>query len=106
MNMAEEFPSLDHFFGCYFYQSWRSEYDNEEMAIKGYVDDDGPEEAGRVVRELDRLLALDLPEAKLDEMMCDDLGCYYNPEPSGLSMSAWLRWVRSMLIKYGESAPA
>lgn len=104
MDMAEKFPSLDHFFGCYFYQSWRSEYENEEMAIKGYVDGDGPEEACRVVRELDQLLALDLPEAEFDRVMYEDLDCYYNPKPRGVTMSEWLRWVRATLLKYEQSA--
>ncbi len=105
MKLSEKFPYLRHFFACYFHQDWMVEYANGEMAIKGYVDDDGPEDANRVVRELDQLLGLRLPESELDDAMYRELHCYYNPEPSGQSMTEWLQWVRAMLIKYEQLAP-
>ncbi len=106
MKLNERFPDLEQFFGCYFHQDWLDEYENEEMAIKGYVDDDGSEAAEHVARELDKLLELGLPETELDTAMYWDLHCYYDPKPDGVTMSDWLRWVRATLIKYGESASA
>ncbi len=106
MKLNKRFPDLEQFFGCYFHEDWMDEYENEEMAIKGYVDDDGPEAAHNVAHELDKLLELELPEAELEGAMYRELHCYYAPEPDGISMSEWLRWVRSMLVKYAQSAAA
>lgn len=100
MKPTETFHNLRHFFGCYFHQDWMDEYENEEMAVKGYVDDDGQEDANNVVHELDQLLSQGLSETALRKVMEDDLGCEYNPDPDSVSMNAWLLWVRSTLIKY------
>ncbi len=106
MKLNEEFPDLEQFFGGYFHQDWKDFYGSAETAIEQFVNDASRAELAKALRELDDLLALGLPEAELDEAMCEDIGCYYNPRPSGKTMSEWLQWVRSMLIKYGESAPA
>ncbi len=105
MKLNEKFPDLEQFFGCYFHQDWMEEYENEEMAIKEYVDDDGREAARHVAVELDKILALCLPEPQLEQAMYKELGCCCNPKPDGMSMSGWLRWVRVTLIKYEQLAP-
>lgn len=105
MKLNEKFTDLVQFFGCYFHQDMFDDYASDEMAIKGYVDDDGPDAARHVARELDKLLELGLPEAELDTAMYKELHCYYSPKPDGISMTEWLRWVRSTLLKYAQSAP-
>ena len=54
------------------------------------------------MHEIDQILSLGLPEEKLERAIFNEMGCCYNPEPDGQSMSAWLRWVRSTMEKYLE----
>ncbi len=106
MKLNKRFPDLEQFFGCYFHQDWQYLYGSAEMAIEDYANDSSRDELSYTVQELDKLMSLGLSEAELDDAMYRELHCYYNPKPSGRSMTEWLRWVRSTLIKYGESAPA
>ena len=103
MKLNEKFPRLEQFFGCYFHQDWMAEYKNEEMAVKGYVHDVGSTEASHMLQDLEHLMALDLSEKELGKVLVEDLQCDYNPDPDGISMRDWLRWVRSTLIKYIQS---
>lgn len=102
MNLNEQFPYLSHFFGAYFHQDWMMEYANEEMAVKGYVDDDGSEDANRVIKELDQFLSLNMSEADLRKAVLDELGSDYFPESTYPSIRDWLLWIRSMLAKYSQ----
>ncbi len=106
MKLNEKFPELEQFFGCYFHQDCLDFDGTAEMVLNRYASEASREVMGRTLEELDQLLSLGLSDPELDRVMYEDLGCYYTPEPDGISMSEWLRWVRSMLIKYGESAPA
>lgn len=104
MNINEKFPRLEQFFGAYFHEDCLDFDGTAEMAVKRYARDASREVMSRTLQELDQLLSLGLPEAELDRVMFNDLGCYYNPEPDGMSMIEWLQWVRSTLKKYAQSA--
>ncbi len=106
MKLSEQFPDLEQFFGAYFHQDWMDFDEAAETVIERFVNDATQDELSSTIGELDQLLSLGLPEAELEHVMYKELGCYYNPEPDGISMSEWLRWVRSMLVKYAQSAAA
>ncbi len=105
MKLSERFPRLEQFFGAYFHQDCLDFDGTAEMVLKRYASEASRGVMGRTLEELDQLLSLGLSDAELDRAMYEDLGCYYNPEPDGMSMTEWLQWVRTMLIKYEQLAP-
>lgn len=104
MKLNDKFPRLEQFFGAYFHQDCLDFDGTAEMVLKRYASDASREVMSRTLEELDQLLSLGLSDAELDGTMYEDLGCYYNPAPDGLSMTEWLHWVRSMLLEYASAA--
>ncbi len=105
MKLSKKFPYLRHFFGAYSHQGWPYIDGTAEKVIEHYVSGESKDEVDHAVRELDELLLLGLSDAELDAAVYDDFGCCYTPEPDGISMTEWLRWVRATLIKYEQLAP-
>ncbi len=106
MTNRENFPYLSHFFSCYFHEDWTDEYENEEKAIEGYVDDDGTDEASHVLYELDQFMSLNLPDTEIRKLMRKEFGCSYYVDPAHGSMADWLHWVRDTLAKYAAEKAA
>jgi hypothetical protein len=75
-----EFPALFQFFGGYFNQDWRTEYETPAGAIKAYVAEAPPEAVSEAATEIDRVLSLELGEVALARLLREGFDCNYVPE--------------------------
>jgi CdiI immunity protein len=94
---GRQLPALEQFFGGYFNQDWDLDAPDDGAVVALFVREAAPERLDEVRRELDRLLALRLDEKQLRDVLLSDLAAYYDPGPDGLTMTEWLRRVRSLL---------
>jgi hypothetical protein len=92
-----EFPALFQFFGGYFNQDWRTEYETPVDAINAYVADAPPEAVSEAATEIDRVLSLELDEAALARLLREGFDCNYVPELDDGLVSDWLLHVRDDL---------
>ncbi|PYP84648.1 MAG: hypothetical protein DMG65_22200 [Candidatus Angelobacter sp. Gp1-AA117] len=76
-------------FAGFFHQDWRDEFNNTEEALQAFVNDALPEELTGASTALQKLIQSNMSEEELGELMLD-LGCFYNPTPTGKSYKQWL----------------
>ena len=95
---------LEQFLGASFHQDWMSDSADSESAIRQYLAGESPRVVNTILQELDHLLSLRLSEEKLRDVALRDLGCYYEPNYKGQSMTEWLHFVRSLLAVASRQA--
>ncbi len=102
---ATLYPELKYFFSAYFHQNWTSFYDlqkiqNEESISQVVVHDfktNNPKETVEQASiELRKLIALNLSEADLKEIIVYQLGA--NVHAAGLGLT-YQQWAKSILDK-------
>ena len=97
MTLRERFPELHTFFGGWFHQDWPIEGEDDVAVIKAFLDEVDPETVEAVRGELDRFLQLGLDEEAMQNAIWQDFACGYHPMGVSLSMTEWIRSVRSHL---------
>ncbi len=96
MNSTIKFPSLVQLFGAYLHQDWCDEFESPDEAVNAFRSGE-PEEAVSAARqELSELIALDLDETALSDLM-SSLGCYYDPTGDGVSTRDWIVSIKALL---------
>lgn len=100
--IAEKLPRLAQFFGAYFHQDWDVEAANALGVICNYLKEEPISTVQQSIKEIEQLLAMNLDEEPLKNLLQSDLSCYYDPTIYGISHSDWLHWVQASL-KQGTS---
>lgn len=95
--VERDFPALHRFFGGYFHQDWQEEYATSSAAVAAYLRDAPRPSVLRTAAELDRVLALDVDDAVLGQLLRDAFDCNYVPHVDELSNRAWLERIRDRL---------
>ncbi|MEQ4500351.1 MULTISPECIES: contact-dependent growth inhibition system immunity protein [Nocardioides] len=80
--------------GAYFYQTWSYDYPTPEAVVAHFLDDE-PESVVELLTEVDRLIASDLSESQLDDVL-DKAGFCYSPRLDGRTNRGWLEVVAAM----------
>jgi hypothetical protein len=83
------FPALRGFFGAHFHQDWAVDATADEVVCQ-YIADASQTELHRAARELAELLALDLSEAALEEVLDRGFCSDHLPSDAGESQRLWL----------------
>lgn len=99
-GIQKRLPGLYRLFAAYVNQDWDVHGKKVEAAISKFVADSKPADVAKARRELDALLAMNLPDARLDKTL-ESLRCGYDWSKAG-GASAFLDRVRTLL---GTPAP-
>src|SRR5579863_5689496 len=98
MGSAEkEFPNLFQLLGAYFHQDWCDDDPNAEAVLSRYQNDAVPGQVQEVVNEIGGLLARNLSDDQLKQILFAELGCYYDATADNITQAEWLRWVQNRL---------
>lgn len=92
-----EFPALSTFLVNCFHEDWEHDSDDDDAAIRSFLEVAFPEQVEEVRAELDAFLALGLSEAELEPVLQWNLNCSYDPACDGLKRADWLHCVRTRL---------
>ncbi|MEZ7179435.1 contact-dependent growth inhibition system immunity protein [Pseudomonas mosselii] len=90
-------PMLSHLLGCYFHQDWPEEYSDSAEALRNMLVDEPREMHVAGVREIDEVLSFNLSEKALEQLVVQEIGCFFAPDSEGLDYAGWLRKVREVL---------
>ena len=93
---GDEFEELRHFFAAYFHQDMGVEYDDQDDAVRGYVEDHAhlPNDVVEMLHGMDTLLVLGLNDDDVQEAL-DALGSGYYP---AADTTVWLRSLREKVL--------
>ena len=94
-------PALRLLLTSYFHQDWDRDDPHFEAVVQRFVAAEGPEQAARLVSDVDDLLARGLGEERLRIVVIGRLGSSYDPRPDlprGRTMGQWLRAVRGIVV--------
>ncbi|MGH3134899.1 MAG: contact-dependent growth inhibition system immunity protein [Gaiellaceae bacterium] len=93
---SDEFEELRQFFGGYFHQDWHDEFDDEDDAVRGYVEGHAhlPEDVVELLHGMDKLLAFGLSDDDLQRAL-DALGSEYY---AFTDTNLWLRNLRAKVL--------
>ena len=94
-GIQKRLPGLYRLFAAYVNQDWDVHGTKVDAAILKYVTDSKPAEVAKARRELDALLAMELPDARLDKTLTS-LRCGYDWSKAG-GAAAFLARVRALL---------
>lgn len=93
--MKYDLASSSLLLSAYLHQDWVDEFENVSDAIGDIVKSEPTPILHRAAEELRDLLAAPLSDANLQEIMTDDIGCYFAPSSIGQSYHRWLADVAS-----------
>ena len=91
---------LGQFFGAYFHQDCFLDAPDWVTIVEEFVQDHSE---ARVLAELADLIdgyAEQHDDETLDDLVLDELGCYYCPSSEGITMRDWLHRVSDLLRTY------
>jgi hypothetical protein len=86
-----EYPTLDHFFGCYMHQDWHDDYPDEWAAVEGFIADGPPEDPKLFRDEIAQLLAQHPSEQEVRRIVLEELESFYLADVSGWKYRDWLQ---------------
>jgi hypothetical protein len=89
------FPSLFQVLGGYLHQDWDIDAETPDDALR-LAAEEGPEQAGAAVREIDALLASEVDDKHLMRLI-ERLTAGYSPELEGWRARDWLLHARELL---------
>jgi len=87
-SVPDDLPALWLFAGAYLHQDWRDEHASTEAAFRDFLRSE-PRHASSAADELRTLLASDLDDSALDQLLYD-AGSFYSPQTDGLTTREWL----------------
>jgi hypothetical protein len=96
--MKPKFEHLVNFFGGCFHQDWDLDAQSCEEVLELFFRESPFDEVTNVVNELKELLAINLSDIKLRQILTEDLHCYYMP-PEETPVRDWLVFVRDSLVR-------
>ncbi|WP_150618529.1 contact-dependent growth inhibition system immunity protein [Pseudomonas fluorescens] len=97
---TEDFPNLFQFLGAYFHEDWMCEFDLADDVIKSFLADSEAHAISYVINEIEALLALNLTEDKLRDLLLRELGCCYCYWHEWQDGVAWLTHVSVVLREF------
>lgn len=90
-------PVLSRLLGCYFHQDWPEEYSDSAEALRNMLVDEPREMHIAGVREIDEVLGFNFSEKALENLVVQEIGCFFAPDSEGLNYAGWLHKVREVL---------
>jgi hypothetical protein len=94
-----DYPTLDHFFGCYMHQDWRDDYPDEWAAVDAFIADGGPGDAKLFRAEIAELLARHPTEQEVRRIVHEELESFYLADVSGWKYRDWLQALSDHVAK-------
>ena len=91
----QRFPELYGLFGNYLFEDWSVVYPTPMDAIRDGVKEMTARELAAVLSEIDQLLALNLSDQQLDDVLYRALGSYVNV--LGQTRAEWLQTLAAQL---------
>jgi len=93
---SDEFEELRELFGVYFHRDWDFEFDDEDDAVRVYVEGHAhpPKDVVELLHEIDKLLAFGLS----DDDLVEALGVLGSDYYSSGATNAWLRSLRAKVL--------
>jgi hypothetical protein len=96
--MNTELELLKQFFGGYFHEDWRLETQAPDEALTEYIAHSNPTERLALSKAIQEYLDRYPNEDDLAEKLLHELGCYYDPAPSGMPVKEWLQGITVHLL--------
>jgi hypothetical protein len=93
----EKFDALSQLLGCYFHQDWGYEFATSGQAVEAMVKEASLDQITKGIDEIDSLLRNN--DDQLENIVLNEMGCYFNPLEEGCSYKEWLRMVRGKLCE-------
>lgn len=94
------FRYLEQFLGAYIHQDWDIEYPNYVSMLIEFIASTSSDVIKGVICDFETLLSKNLSEDELADIAFNELGCYLNPVPLGVTYSQWFIDLKRIL---GES---
>lgn len=85
-------------FGGYFHQDWRLEASSVTQAVQNFVSHEPSHNVREARAELRHLMASDLTDVELHDLIVDEWGSCFDPMLIGVEMRAWLAEIDAALI--------
>ena len=95
--MKTSLYDLYQFFGGYFHQDWVCEHPDYISVVNNFIKDASSEDIKDVIRDFKILLEMQLSEEELRHIAFYELGCYFDPEPSGITYRQWFTELKTIL---------
>ncbi|MFC5475786.1 contact-dependent growth inhibition system immunity protein [Paraherbaspirillum soli] len=97
--MNQKFLTLKNFFGAYLNQDFDLEFGAADDAINAFIHQADENERLLAASEIEQLIATTLDEEQLRTFIFNELGCCYFYPSEWDGGIAWLKHIRSLLLK-------
>jgi hypothetical protein len=94
--ITQNYPALSQFLGAYLHQDWPEEFSTPEAAVEAFRRREPADSVRAVCAELEQATR-DAQQSADPSRLLSELGCYYNPQADGRSVSEWFTQVRKAL---------
>lgn len=98
---TEDFPDLFQFFGAYFHEDWMCEFDLADDVFRFFLEDSEGCVVQGVIQEIDALLAMNMTENEIRDLLLKKMGCcycYWNEWQDGNT------WLKHISVIFREAA--
>lgn len=95
--MTPPYATLADLLATAFHPDWTRSAESSDEVLAALVRDAPAPRLRLALAELDEILARDLCEPQLRDLVLYEIDCHFAPEREGVDMSAWLRHVREVL---------
>jgi hypothetical protein len=95
--MTPPYSTLADLLAGYFHPDWARAAGSSDEVLAALVRETPPQTLHLALAELDEILARDLCEPQLRDLVLYELDCHVAPEREGVDMSAWLLHMRELL---------
>ncbi len=98
MSAEEQYPRLLGLLADWLHEGWPDEGHATPLdAVRAFAEGTSRLAMRGVIAEIHQLLARKLPETALRRIVCEELGCDYDPTADGLTFPEWLLSVAEVL---------
>jgi hypothetical protein len=87
------------FFGAYFHEDWREEADDADEVVKAYAAENRPDHLRTLSEAILYYIDGIKDDRDLDELIFEELRCYYVPLRDGVRTRDWLKRVAQLLVE-------
>lgn len=98
--IRQKFPHLFQFFAGYFHQDWELDDPDPQTVIDRFLQETKLTLVEDTLVELSQLLAMNLAETELQQILLYDLSCNYDPSVDSYSHQVWLELLQNILKQY------
>lgn len=98
MIEVNKLSDLRNFFASYFHENWPYEADNVDEIVKTYAIKNEAEHLRTLSNSILYYIDGIKDDRDLDELLFEELRCYYVPPRDGIKTRDWLRRVAQILV--------